>query len=279
MADLVQLRLLGPLVLERADHLPQNLASRKAQALLAYLVRCRQPVPRSQLANLFWSDTSDKRGRRNLTRELSQCVAHLPGCIHAEYHSVQWVAGTGVWVDVDAFAELVARATNKAAHQAEAPRVTPLPSDRWFASSGTISLQPAPLAEAVALYRGEFMAGMYLDGCPEFEAWLIHEREFWRRQIAELLEKLVTHYALRHEDQLALAHARRWIDLEPWQEDAHRYLMVLLARSGHRSAALKQYDICRRILAAELAVTPAAETVALHKQICAETLSREYGIT
>src|SRR5258708_22440805 len=43
--------------------------------------------------------------------------------------------------------------------------------------------------------------------------------------------------------------------------------MTLLALSGERGAALAQFDLCRQILAAELASEPSAETTSLRLQI------------
>ena len=57
------------------------------------------------------------------------------------------------------------------------------------------------------------------------------------------------------------------IALAPWQEEAHRTLMRLLAVDGRRSAALAQYETCRRALARELDVEPSAETIALYERI------------
>jgi DNA-binding SARP family transcriptional activator len=105
----------------------------------------------------------------------------------------------------------------------------------------------------------------------------VREREFWRRQVTESLEKLIAYYALRQHNQQAQSCARRWLELEPWQEEAHRLLMVLLARSGNRSAALAQYDQCRHILAAELAIEPSRELAALAAQIRAGEIGRETG--
>lgn len=42
----------------------------------------------------------------------------------------------------------------------------------------------------------------------------------------------------------AIAAQRRILELEPWREESHRDLMLLLARRGQRSAALAQYKIC-----------------------------------
>jgi DNA-binding SARP family transcriptional activator len=57
--------------------------------------------------------------------------------------------------------------------------------------------------------------------------------------------------------------AHRQVELEPWLEEAHRELMRLLALSGQRSAALAQYETCRRILMEELRIEPAEETTSL----------------
>jgi DNA-binding SARP family transcriptional activator len=51
-------------------------------------------------------------------------------------------------------------------------------------------------------------------------------------------------------------------------------MMRLLAYTGQRSAALFQYEICRRVLAGELGVEPDAETTALYEQIRTGRLGR-----
>ncbi|MFN2283635.1 MAG: AAA family ATPase, partial [Anaerolineae bacterium] len=59
----------------------------------------------------------------------------------------------------------------------------------------------------------------------------------------------------------------RQVELEPWREDAYRQWMRALAMSGHRNAALAQFEACRSVLAEELGVEPEMETVALIEQI------------
>ena len=54
-------------------------------------------------------------------------------------------------------------------------------------------------------------------------------------------------------------------------------MMQGLALSGQRSAALVQYEICRRILRHELGVEPAAETQALRDTIRSGNLGPEGG--
>lgn len=280
MDIIYRLRFLGMIQVEKEGVLLRDFESRKALALLGYLARQDQPVSRSHLAGLFWGDKEEARGRRNLSRELSQLSALLPGCFLADYHTIQFQPSDTYWVDVRTFAKLVKSGLGKGASKTSLSKTGPhsqMPKTAadWFPAQLATDIQPELLAEAVALYRGDFMTGFFLDDCPEFETWLLREQEGWRRQVTELLERLLVYYARSDQDDQALAQARRWLELEPWRERAHRYLMVLLARQGERTAALTQYEICRRALAEELAVEPSAAMVTLYEQIRSGELSRE----
>ena len=81
------------------------------------------------------------------------------------------------------------------------------PADTPIVSETQIS----NLAEAVALYRGEFMAGFYLDGCPEFETWLVREQEAWRQQVTGILDCLTVYHGLRRQYNEAQSYVKRWL--------------------------------------------------------------------
>ncbi|MCJ7434899.1 MAG: tetratricopeptide repeat protein, partial [Anaerolineales bacterium] len=57
------------------------------------------------------------------------------------------------------------------------------------------------------------------------------------------------------------------VELDTWREESHAVMMKLLFHDGQRSAALKQYETCRKILAAELDIEPQIETTQLYAQI------------
>jgi DNA-binding SARP family transcriptional activator len=255
------IRLLGIVQVEGAAEPIRDFASRKSLALLSYLIRQNQPVSRSHLADLFWMDNSESRGRRNLSHELSLLSKKLPGCFQADYHTIQFQPTAAYWVDTLAFEALIKQSRGEF-------------STAFLLSGVETDLLPEELAEAVALYRGDFMAGYYLDDAPEFERWLLREQELWRRRVTEVLDRLIASYIQQGQDQQAQVYATRWLALEPWREEAHRQLMFLLDHTGNRSAALAQYETCRRFLAEELGVEPAAETVALYEQIRVGELSR-----
>jgi DNA-binding SARP family transcriptional activator len=81
------------------------------------------------------------------------------------------------------------------------------------------------------------------------------------------LQRLVALHEARGELEEALGCAWRQLELDPWLEEAHFAAMRLLAAAGRRSEALAQYGHCRRLLAGELGVEPAAATTRLYEQI------------
>ncbi len=82
-----------------------------------------------------------------------------------------------------------------------------------------------------------------------------------------MLEKLAGALAARRRPDQALPHARRWLALDPLHEASHRLLMRLYAAEGERAALVRQYEYCAQVLAVEIGVEPAPETVALYRDL------------
>jgi predicted ATPase/DNA-binding SARP family transcriptional activator len=232
-----RLRLLGPVEVEREGAPVGRFVSRKAVAMLGYLAARGQPVSRIHLADLFWQDKAESRGRGNLSRAFNNLTTLLPGCWRADYHTIHFIPSAAYWLDIRAF------------------------------EAGAAQDDMAALARAVELYRGDFMRDINLDDCPDFSAWLETERTRWRQRAGHLFHKLIQHHLYHREYEQGVRFASRWLELDPWQEEAHQQMMLLLARSDQRSAALVQYEACRRILAEEVGAEPAAETTALYQRI------------
>lgn len=227
----------GPVRLERNDASAVGLESRKALALLCYVVAQAGPVARPHLVDLFWGDLPEERGRHNLRRVLSNISASLPGWLYVDRHTVAFAGGADAWVDAIEVTRLRARG------------------------------DPDTLAAAVDLMGGDYLADLWLDDCPDFETWLVIEREHWRQRAAEMLGRLIATHTETGDYGRARGYAERLVALDSWREEGHRELMRLLALSGERSAALAQFETARRALAEELGVEPSRETVALAEQI------------
>ncbi len=243
--------LLGPPRVEQ-DNTPIVVDTRKAIALLAYLA-VGEPAgaSRGSLAALFWPDVDQARAHAALRRTLSALNKSLSGdWLRIDREVVALARTDDVWIDTAEFERLLAGCRGHG-HPAQA----------------TCERCLAPLAEAVALYRGDFMAGFTLRDSPGFDDWQFFQSEALRRSLATALEHLVTGHSQRAEYDTASGFARRWLALDPLHEPAHRRLMELYAWSGQRSAALRQYQDCVRVLDQELGVKPLEETTQLYNAI------------
>jgi DNA-binding SARP family transcriptional activator len=154
------------------------------------------------------------------------------------------------WLDVAKFRALLAQAQGHS-HLAAAASVT----------------CHQHLAEAVALYRGDFLAGFSLPASEPFEEWRLFTQEALHVAMLDALTTLATFHQSRQEQAQTIAYLQRQIELEPWREEAHRALMRFFAERGDRSAALAQYTLCVRLLNEELGAPPSTETDELYEQI------------
>jgi DNA-binding SARP family transcriptional activator/tetratricopeptide (TPR) repeat protein len=235
---------------------PLAVDTRKAVALLAYLVVTRRPASRDAVAALLWPEADSPGARGALRRTLSVLRAGLGDRGLVVDRSAVGLDPSAFDVDIWRFEEALAVA-------------------RGHAHPGR-DLCPTCLAAlqgAAALDRGEFMAGFALRDSEEFDEWQLAEGTSYRRELAAVLERLARGEAAARAWDAAAPAARRWLELDPLHEPAHRLLMEILARSGELAAALAQYRDCVRILDRELGVAPLSETTGLAEDIRAGRLS------
>ena len=96
--------------------------------------------------------------------------------------------------------------------------------------------------------------------------WRCAAREL-RTRLAAAHAGLLQAYRERSEPNAAIGSALRLLALEPLREDVHRVLMELLTEQRQYGAALRQYQLCRDVLARELGVRPQSATVQLRDAI------------
>lgn len=246
----------GPFQAALAGKALTDFRSGRVQNLLIYLalegsLPNARAQPRTTLATLLWPDEPERAAKQNLRQTLYQLRQLLgeatqpadptPPFLLITNDTVQWNPAADYSLDV-------ARFLTHLAH--------------------------GELAAALELYSGDLLTGLS-SSSPLFEEWLLLTRERFHMQVLDILERL-TQAALHQSDYHAAQQlARRQLALEPWRESAHQQLMRSLALAGERSAAVAQYESCRRLLAEELGVEPAAATVALYQQIRSGALEQK----
>jgi DNA-binding SARP family transcriptional activator len=214
--------------------------TRKTQALLAYLASSPgQSHSRDKLAALLWGDRSPSHARARF-RETLFVLRRALAAVEPPP-----LALTGENVALDADSVVV-----------DAERFVRM------ARAGDVE----SLAQAAALYRGDFLEGFAFRGTL-FEHWLMAERERLRELALEILARLLAHQRAAGRAEDALQTALRLNALDPLQEPVHRALMQLYAELGRRGSALQQYQVCVRILATELGIEPEDETRRLYQDI------------
>ena len=132
----------------------------------------------------------------------------------------------------------------------------------WKAGQQANAAQAAELYErACELRTGQFLVeDIYAD-------WSFIQREQLSQVYIAMCHALANYYLeiKRYDDAATCAQAI--IKENRCNEEAYRQLMRISAAQGRRDEALRQYQICERVLAEELAVQPMPETVHLLKAI------------
>jgi predicted ATPase len=134
-------------------------------------------------------------------------------------------------------------------------------------SSGDPPMYLATLQMAASCYRGNFLDGLSLPDAPDFEDWLLLQRESWRRQANTVFERLSEWQRDAGELENALDTTTRWVEHDLLNEMAYARLMQLHYALGDRVAALQAFERCRAILERELSVEPSSEITALAEHI------------
>ena len=243
--------LLGPFLAELGGERLSGFRSDKVRALLSYLaVEAHRPWGRSTLAGLLWPDFPEQAALSNLRNALSNLRRVIgdrganPPFLQISSETIQFNPAGDTWLDVRAFLDLVPKTGQASADQMDI---------EW-------------LERAFTLYRGDFMEGFSVASAP-FEEWILTTREQLRGTLLQTVRQLAIAHERSGELVSALDYTRRWIDLEPWEEEAYRHRMQMLATDGQRSAALALYDeLCTR-LAQDLGVAPEPETVQLFERV------------
>ena len=230
--SMLRLQLLGGFrALIDGQEAPALAKQPRRAALLTYLALERD-VPRERVIALLWPETDAERGRHSL----NQGIYFLRRMIGAD------------WVEVRGDRLVVASWVCTDVHELEEA-----------AAAGDYE-------RALDLYAGPLLGSTLLGATAEFEMWLdgrrpaldrLHRRAR-RQRIAELAASGRTHEALQCAEQ--------WCRLDPLEDEAHHRYIELLASSGQRGAALRQFDVYRRLLA-EQELKPLDETVALIAQL------------
>ncbi len=257
MEKKLTLNLLGELSYRVGDEKGFSLPSRKAEALLIYLIVEKNTAhTREKLFATLWPDMPERSARHNLRQALYQLRKAHANLIISERATVQLNPEASSQIDLQAVEERLDK--TQVHYHSDIRACEPCRSN---------------LEQAVRLYRGDFLANFYLDDSSPFEQWAQTHREAVRRRILAAFDTLVDITLLEKEYKQAQKYAARQLEIDELRESAHRGMMISLALGGRRAAALRQYDALVQLLQNELGASPSDETQRIYRLIINDELT------
>jgi len=242
----LSIQLLGePLIIRGDQDVTAQLRYRRSLEVLTYLaLEHGRWHSRSMLADLFWPQLDQSAGRTNLRQIISDLNALFR---HAGNESFR-VSRDSIGLFPDAGLEVDTITFERGRKQPLTPTTTT--SGRCVAD----------------LYRGPLL-DMESDEETGFHEWLEVQRQSFLLYAIGLIEKRCEMEQAKGNTEQALVHAQRLISLEPSQESAHARLIRLLATTGQKNAAMRQFEMLKTHLAVALDAQPSPAILRLIEDI------------
>ena len=254
------LKLFGTPEVSHAEK-PLTLQTRKVLALLAYLAVEQGVHSRDKITALLWPESDEERGKASLRRALAYLRESLdepshehsghvplqPPHVLIEHHTLSFNFASDFEIDTQTLQTAFTLVRRR--------------------SSGDLRTHLAYLQMAASCYRGNFLDGLSLPDTPDFEDWLLLQRESWRRQANTVFDRLSQWQTEAGELENALETTTRWVEHDLLNETAHTRLIQLHSALGDRAAALQAFERCRAILERELSTEPSSEIIVLAERI------------
>ncbi|QRN84233.1 hypothetical protein JR338_05705 [Chloroflexota bacterium] len=249
---------LGPPIIKRNTS-AVHMETRKATALLAFISLSTSPLSREKLATLFWPNSDQTHAQANFRRALfsiNQSIGY--NALLSSTESIGIDPNSLILQDVNTFQTL---------------------------SESVISHLHTKIAScpecinnleiAIAHYRGDFLEGLNLRECPEFDQWQNIQRVNFQLTLASNLEKLSAAYTSLSEWEKAIQIAHQWVSLDPLNENAQRMLIKANIQAGYRGAAINQFEEFSNLLQNDVGFTPEEATVALLQEIRPNAIGKQ----
>ena len=244
---LLKVRLLGPLEIWRGSQRLELPSSKKARALLAYLIATSRAHRRERLVELLWDVADDPKGG-------------LRWCLSKIRQLVDEPQKTRIVADRET--------VHFQPHQAQVDLFVL----RERLQHGVSSLVLKELEDVANLFRGTFLEGLELPDYDDFQAWLVRTREDSLQQQLLVLRAIVS--ALSGNPADAIPYARQLLQRDPLDEQSRAQLARFLMTVGRQSEARQLVEVGKR-LAKELGTGSAGQM----EQIERELLHPAPGVT
>ncbi len=245
------INMLGPVEVFRGPGEPLKEAWRLSKALhiLCYIAsRRNRRAPKDTIVEEFWSDADQE----TIAKNFHPTISHLRKALNANqvvkkdfvlYREGAYLLNPQYQyrIDTEEFERLIADA-----HEAR----------RSDDSDGAAQL----LAEAIKIYRGDFLEELYY-------GWVEELQSYYRDLYLQSLKEMIAYESERGDSEQVIRYGQMFLARDPYQEEVHCHVMESYVKSGNRAAAIEQFDGLRRMLRRELGVDPLPATIARYEAL------------
>jgi len=233
---MLDLRVLGSFQVLLDGREVAGLAAQPGRAALLVFLALERSTTRDKVVGLLWPDHDTAKARH----ALSQALHRLRGVLGDD-----WLETDGERLSVTAKVESDARSFETLLEAGEHER-------------------------ALQLYRGSMLSGWFLGDSAAFELWVDQRRAHLERLHRRARREWIRRCRESGDLAGALRAAHEWVDVEPREDEAQHRVIELLAESGRRAAALRQFEVYTRLLA-EADLSPLDETLELVARLRQDT--------
>jgi DNA-binding SARP family transcriptional activator len=227
-----RLRTLGGLLLEGPDGPASGaLTQRRRLALLSLLAASDGGISRDRVIGLLWPESEEDKARHALAQLI---------------HSLRRDLGDGAIVGSATMLRLNGSIVS---------------SD---IADFSAALERGDLERAVDLYRGPFLDGFYLNGCPDFERWTDERRDTLAHDAERAVETLARNAT---DASIAVTWWRRLAAMRRLDSRVALELMRAMARAGDRAGAMEHASAHEELLRSELDHAPPPELTAFAESL------------
>lgn len=209
---MLEIKTLGNFTINKDGEALDLPISTRGKVLLVYLVLEGGTHHRNTLAALFWPDSSESKANTSLRVVLTELRKNVGEYLEINRTSVGLLPDRDLYIDVFDFEELLAEGN---------------------------------LRQALQIYRGDFLSGIYITGSTEYENWRRWESERIRLLAVRNLENAVIREMGLENYQKTEHYARGLLKLDPTNTIANQNYIIALALDNHSSDAiihLKEYQ-------------------------------------
>jgi DNA-binding SARP family transcriptional activator len=249
--DVLEVKVFGDFDIVYNNLKLQKWPGQKAYSLLAFLlIHYKKSIHKEELMDKFWPEATPSSARNSLNvaiHSIRKCLETFsPTTEIVRYKRDAYFINPELKINLDTD-QFIALWKEGRAHQ-------PTNLDKCIYC----------YEKAIALYNGDFMESIH------YEAWPEMERESLKETYLAMLSKLSQYYFDKQALQHCIALSKLMLEKDQCLEDVHRRLMECYVKQGVIDKAVRQYELCKKVLRRELETKPSESTEVLFREIRGE---------